>query len=306
MIQPQKVLHLYLEKEKKRTKFGTIDYLVSEKHDGWYITIDYDASKGTYESPRSSSGRLIPSLSHISDILNKTIKPTFNLRLIAEAIIPGMEFSELNGILNRSVGDCEAKGVVFIIHDLLRIEKDSIVPRKAIDRLSDVQQFLYFLELDHIFKESTILSITNEEPIMMKYAESIWDNDGEGVVLKAIDEIYYPGKRNHSLLKIKLEETEDMFVDSIYTTIGEKGNENLNARCRFFSSKISDYVEVDVRVGKVSDVEILTKIKQHSLNRLRSTIVEIKYMKELENGSLREPRFKKIRWDLMNFGVNDI
>ena len=279
-MKPQKTLHLHLEEAKKKPKLSH-DYMVSEKYDGWYVYSDFDKYTGWGEVT-SMAGRVIPSMTHCRrEILDKLPNPRGNCRLIMEATIPDTPFHILNGVFNRSKGECQARDVVFKAHDLIFFNE--ICPT-ALLRSKKLSTFLETGKTDKIQGVST-LAITSDKGEWLKIFDIITYNGGEGIVLKQADGTYQAGKRNSSLMKIKLEDTLALHCMGVKETFGGKGNRNLNLLLKRKSG-----VDVTVRVGKHSDIAAIDTDNSYIVGK----VVAVKCMKELENGSLREPRFVEI------------
>ncbi len=283
MLEPQKVLHLHIEEKKKKPQIN-YDYLMLEKLDGWYVYIDYIS--GTWHYPRSSAGRIIPSFQWMRDegFLDKHIKPLpIDCRFIVEATIDGKLFHEANGLFNRSKGDCSCRDVIFNFHDLvpLRAENNHYRNSERYWMLQDEIQFL-----SEQFRLIPLLGVSSNKNTWYNVADKIWDRGGEGLILKRANDVYHPGKRNASMLKIKLEEEFDLLCVNMYTTIGEKGNENLNLDLKNLKG-----IVVPVRIGKYSD------IAEFERSSPIGKVVQIRAMCQLEDGSYREPRFVGVRYD---------
>jgi ATP-dependent DNA ligase len=284
---PQKVLHLHIEEKKKKPNIQH-DYLISEKLDGWYTYIDYIVGLG-WGYVHSRQGRIIPSMEWAKSEFEKLPKPSFNCRLIMEAIIPGLDFHTMNGIFNRSIGDCQAKEAIFLVHDIINkdIYWQNIPENKAIERYNRLITSNIGKNSKHIFTHN-ILGIASEKHIWAKYFLDIMEKSGEGIILKQCDALYQPDKRNSSLMKMKLEETFDLLCIDLVDTIGEKGNPNTN-----MILERKDGTKVTIRIGKHEDIKEFKSIDGSPLRK----VVEIKAMCELPDGSFREPRFLKIRDD---------
>ena len=113
-IKPQKALHLHTEQDKKQPKYDGHEYMIFEKHDGWYGYLDFPAS-----TIHSRAMREIPALRELSDLI-RSRRPNIRGRLIFEIMIDGLEinsFPTLNGILNRKFE--QAEGVYLRVHDYL-------------------------------------------------------------------------------------------------------------------------------------------------------------------------------------------
>jgi len=276
-IDVQKVLHLHLEEAKKKPKIQG-EYMVTEKLDGWYVYVDYCAVDG-WGPIRSRQGRIIPSLVDNTDFYN--MKPRVSCRIIAEATIPGMNFHELNGVLNRSKGDCQASGVKFYAHDIILLDDLDL---EALERYDVLHSVIQGSSIERV----PLLALTDDRDNWMYQAQKVWERGGEGVVLKAEGSTYQPGKRNSSLMKIKLEELVVGECTHFYYTVGDKGNRNLNIGVRLASGS-----KVDVRIPKFSDIAAIEDDSSFILGKE----VELKCMCKLPDGSLREPRFNNVVGD---------
>lgn len=290
MVAPQKVLYLHLEEEKKNPKiFG--DYIVSEKINGWYCFADYDYYKDSWSYVTSSALRSIPSFFWAKGIFESLPKPKESCRLIMEAIIPGMEFEEMNGRFNRSVGEYSCRDVVFNIHDYIPLAtyfKTLDVKNFAIERYKTLCQ-LDTSCTNGVLRIHPILGISSSKDIWQHYFDEITSQGGEGIVLKQVDSLYVPGKRNSSLMKMKEEITLDLLCTGAYRTIGEKGYENINL---IFTQSAGP--DVHVRLAKHSDIDLFEKDDANFVGR----IGEVKAMKIIKGTkALKEPRFVRIRED---------
>lgn len=288
-IEPQKVLNLHKELEKKKPNIHG-EYIVTTKKDGWYCFIDYTKEQGW--GYIRNENRVIPSFQYARELFMKEIPtPNQDTRFIMEAIIPGVDFHTANGIFNRKSED--AKDAVFIIHDCLfldtfymQIQENSAISRMR--KLFDTRLPLY--QWDEKIALSEITAISKDRNVWNFQFEKAIDAGEEGIILKRVESFYTPGKRNADLMKLKLEETYDLLVKSMYWSTGEKGNDSLNLLLENASG-----ITVPVRVGKDSDIAEFTK--ESPVGK----IAEIRCMKQLEDGSYREPRFKSIRTEKKDY-----
>lgn len=286
-MKPQKVLHYHLEEAKKSPKIQG-DYIVTEKLDGWYTTISFNTKVGWIDV-KSSNGRTIPSMKHAKQFFERLPVPDRSITLVAEAYIPDMDFYTMNGIFNRSKGDCQATDVEFYVHDLLytsEINNDIIVDKRpATERMRSILD----LELEHNSKIRAVkpLAITDNKETWFDYFDRVTYKGGEGIILKQANGLYQPEKRNSSLMKMKLEDSFDLLCIDMYLTYGDKGNENLNILLKDKAG-----TEQAVRVGKHEDIYHFMNVESPV-----GKVVEIKVMKKNEDGSYREPRFHTVRKD---------
>ena len=277
----QKALHYNEAKAKKNFQLGT--YAIMEKLDGWFVYIDY--IDGEWGKLKSRAEREIPSIAYLNEKIEEALHPSQNLRLIFEATIPNMQFHELNGILNRKYEDAE--NVVLNLHDAVWLDMPEI-PFK--DRWSSIQGI--FNHLWVVLKEQVqlipILAISSQEDVFYYHFNQVTSSGGEGIILKNYNFGYFFGKRNAHLMKIKEEVSKDLAV------VGMSGGDGK------YEGTLGALI-VQSRDGTKHTVSGMTDEQRTSWWNDRSLIigkvVEIKAMKELPDGSLREPRFKCVRFD---------
>lgn len=283
LFAPQKVLHLKDELSKKNPKlFGS--YMITSKKDGWYVVIPFSKNLG-WRPPLSSAMREIPSLVWATSLLNKLERPTYDCYLIAEAIIPDLSFPELNGLLNRSKGNCDCLDVQFWLHDIVIPSQPD---RTAFQRWNILQQ-LNVSSVSKHFVKMPLLEVTEfDKDSWRRRFDSEVDNGEEGIIFKRAEDIYYPGKRNSSLLKEKLECEVDALAVRLEEGIGEKGNDSLT-----LVSRRKNGVEIRTVISKHKDKELF----RSNPNEVIGKVVSIKAMSELVDGQLRQPVFRWIRYD---------
>lgn len=278
LITPQKVLHLHLEQAKKKPKLG-YNYMITEKLDGWYTEIYYDAARCVWSSIFSSNQREIPSfLDKVIDFYSIP-KPRTSGKLIMEATIPGMDFYQMNGIFNRKFEQCE--NVVFNIHDWIEYDNNLT----ALERFRKIKEIPNFSNIRTV----NLLAIANEPKIWDSYFDSIVENGGEGIILKNELSLYEPGKRNSNLIKKKLLWSGELLAVGVEEGEGKYAGTTGKLICQRKS-------------GKIIAVSGMTDYQRHNWwtnpSEIVGKIVEVEAMKEVEpGGALREARFKAIRYD---------
>jgi hypothetical protein len=279
-IEPQKVLHLWKEEEKKTPKLHG-RFIESIKLNGWYVYIDFDPRKGWSEI-HSSAMRPIPAFEKYKEQFD-IFETGVARRLIAEAIIPGMDFFEMNGLFNRSAGNCHANGVEFHFHDML------VIPRlntTAIDRYRELEDFVCHKQTETIKLHPTRNLRNYTKEVWYEIFNEVVEAGEEGLVFKRADSIYTPGKKNSDLVKMKMEDTFDLLCKRMYWTKGEKGNDNLNLD---LENKLG--IITPVRIGKYSD------IAEFQRDSPVGKVIEIKAMMKTKYGNYKEPRFNRVRGD---------
>ncbi len=278
----QKVLHYHKALEKKTCKVRG-DYFITEKIDGIYTYCDYDAVTKSWGDMRSSANRVIPAFAHYPQQLEK-VRPQQACRLIFEADIPGTTFHIANGIFNRRKE--LAHDARFNLHDIVFFPNT----QTALERMRVVQSFR-----DYGLLPVEVLGVSADESIWMHYFEQVTSRGGEGIVLKAVNGYYCPGTRNESLMKIKEEVTKDLLVVDIEHSIGTAGNIGLT-----LVSKGKNGVAIRT---VINNTDLQTNILNDN-SYILGKIIEVTAMRELENGSLREPRFKSIRYDKLEKDID--
>ena len=283
-MKPQKAKHLYAEEEKKNPAHLTHNYMIFEKHDGWYGYMDIG-------SPiMSRQMRVIPSMSDFSYALNTAlgeVMPGMKGRLIFEILVEGSPvFKDLNGILNRHE---QAKNAYLLVHDFIPDDEEYFFS----SRYKLAKLIVEDLSLPQV-RMATLLDECSNAPNQWKaIAELIWSNGGEGIIAKRRDALYSPGKRNADILKIKLEKSEEMIVLGLAEGEGK------------YEGTLGKLIVKDVRgaehkVSGMSDHERHAWWKKPEL--IAGATVEVQFMQRLENGSLREGRFKAVRHDKVELG----
>jgi len=283
-MKPQKAKHLYAEEEKKNPAHLGHEYMIFEKHDGWYGYMDVG------EPIMSRQQREIPSLTDLSTWLNEELTrkmPGMSGRLVFEILVEGSPvFKDLNGILNRHE---QAKNAYLLVHDYIPDWQEHIFSsRYALAKL-----IVEDLEAPAV-RMATLLDSSSDKPEAWKaMAELIWQHGGEGVIAKRRGALYSPGKRNADILKIKLEKSEEMLV--IGLAEGEGKYEGTTGKLI-----VEDANGVQHKVSGMSDTERHAWWKRPEL--IAGATVEVQFMQRLANGSLREGRFKAVRHDKTELG----
>ena len=287
-ISVQKALHLYIEEEKKAPKHLGHEYAIFEKYDGWYMYVDF--INGAWQGIRSKTGRQLPSMNWYNELLEQGPKPNQNLRIIFEAVIPGMIFKDANGRFNQTKE--QLTNVVCWAHDILFEKYPHTIFSKRYDRLVSVIKYLDYSWL----RLAPILAVTSDTKVWYEHYERIistrdqFGHTGEGIIAKKWDEPYHAGKRDYSLMKIKCELTLDMEI--IGWGKGKPGSKYENTL---------GYLVVREKSGQTHQVSGMDDWQRDAwardFNLVHGAVAEIDAMKRLPNGSLREARFKAIRHD---------
>ena len=282
MFSPQKVLKLGDELKKKNPKLSG-EYMITTKLDGWYVVIPYIKGLG-WQAPVSSAMRAIPSLDWLVGKLDKLATPNETCFLIAEAIISDIAFPELNGLLNRSKGDCACTDIELHLHDIVFPFKPELTALHRFEVLQD-------LDISYVansFKKVKLLEVSSYSKNWDRRFEEQLNKGEEGIILKEASATYQFGKRNSSLLKMKLELEVDLLAVRLEEGIGEKGNDSLT-----LVSKRSSGMEVRTVIGKLEDKALFRANPEKIIGK----VVTVKAMEEFTDGQLRQPVFKWIRYE---------
>ena len=271
----QRALHKFLEADKKNPKYIGKTYAVLEKYDGWY---------GYYENGviYSRAGRAIPSVQWLAKKIHDK-RPCMEGILIFEILVEGFPvFSDLNGILNRKREP--ALGAYLKVHDW-------IDPFNATLDFKHRWKLASYLVGRIDLPEMTLvvpITASSNPDCWQRIAEDVWSRGGEGVILKALQAPFEPGKRNSNMMKIKEELTLDLEVVGMFEGEGKY----LGTLGGLIVAGLDMYRH---RISGMTDTQRDEWWADEDL--ILGQIVEVKAMKKLKDGSLREPRFKAIRHD---------
>lgn len=293
MFKPQLALHLYKEEAKKKPSIGTDMFVVFEKYDGWYGSMELRPYVDTSEPCiLSRADRAIPAVQWLAESIaadNNSLPADarINGRLIFEILLVDVkEFSELNGILNRTKGNCAAKQAYLKVHDFIPANGEHVPFARRYEMAREVVQVL-----NHTRVSLADFIITSNKPDVWKQcAEHVWARGGEGVILKRMNAPYQAGKRNADLMKIKLEETFDLLVVDVVR--GEPTGKYANTLGALLCKSKDGVLH---NISGMTDAERDYWFKNPS--SIIGKVIEGKAMCKLDNGSYREGRYKAVRHD---------
>lgn len=276
---PQKALHLYIEADKKKPKYIGEEYMVFEKHDGWYGYIDLPSC-----TIHSRAMRVIPALRDFClEIQGKA--PNVRGRLLFEIMIEGMEvdsFHTLNGILNRKHE--QADDVYLRVHDFIPLKQNEMSAKTRYEFASEIVSRFS----DSRVRTSPLLGVSSNPDEWQALAAKVWEKGGEGVILKRSNAPYSFEKRNADLMKIKEEVTLDLLVVDV---IGGEGKYSHTLGALIVQGKNG----IKHKISGMTDAE--RDDWWMKPNDIKGKVVEVKAMKVLKDGTLREPRYKAVRFD---------
>lgn len=277
--EPQKVLDISEALEKKKFFLKPREYFGTLKYDGWWCRLSYTPSNG-WQTPISGNGNKIASLSWLPEVLNSSKKGASQcIDLIMEAYHPDLEFKVLNGLLNRKYElfrDCQFALIDVII--------DKRLARPAIERFMMLEDFEFLSS----FKRVEFLGCSPDYDDWKTWQESTEKSGQEGIVLRASNSFYMPGKRNIDMLKMKNKIRREAVIEKITPTVGKKGRE-------------SAVLSLKRKSGLIFEVELPTEERQKEWctnpHLYIGKVVEIEAMSEFSSGKYRQPVFYAERFD---------
>lgn len=291
-------------KEKSLKKYeGT--HIAQEKFDGTRIIIVKENNKISLQT-RSGKNDLASEYPVItSELLNDAHKQfILDGELVFINKKTGMvEF--LTGLAKESRESYEAKLMLF---DVLEVENNSVRDAPQLWRTGWVDGFVSSTNFKHIAAVYTIIDEFDES-----YSQVI-DGGGEGLVLKKKTAIYQDGKRSKDWLKVKKEDTADCFIIGLMEGDGKYAHQFGSLILGQYNkhgvvipvcncSGLSDALRTELYNTIIkepwnatfeSSKGELTHIVHKCAPRI---VVEISFMERLESGSMRHPRFIRIRTD---------
>ena len=144
--------------------------------------------------------------------------------------------------------------------------------------------------------------LLKSEQEAFEYYEECINNGDEGVMLKKGNGVY-EFKRSNNQLKLKSEKTVDVKVIGYYE--GEKNTKNEGRLGGFIVEYFGSKGRVEVRVGGGFKEKDPTEDQPDLINQrqkfwdekedMLGAIIEVEYMEETSKGSLRHPRFCRLR-----------
>lgn len=285
-FKPQKVLHVKDELAKKNPKLHGI-FAITEKHNGWDFDIIFDGTK-FLPLRAGRSGREVPSVAWVSELLNKELGSCYDKPFIlkAEGIVPNVAFEVANGMFNRTKGEVALPSARFKIHNLF---DPSNVTATYIERRNAIHTLAMPLLNPDIFQITPILYTgAYDEKVWDKFFQQITSEGGEGIVAARTTSVYAQGKRNSDLLKRKLEIERDCLAIRLEESTGEKGNFGLT-----LVSKRKNGAEIRTVIGRHDLQEAWLADPSLVLGK----VVQIRGMYDLPDGTIKECVFSHIRYD---------
>jgi len=233
-----------------------------------WSSVKLDGVRGLYKNGKiyTRSGKELHGLDHITESVMSSVQ------LDGELLIPGMTFQESSGLirnLNRT------PDVKFHLFELPRADLVFTDRLRLIHEIANSSEHLRYVT-HHI---------VNTREDAMDHYKACRSAGYEGTVLKPLD-YNYVQKRSALWMKLKAIESADVKVTGYYPGTGKYKN--------MLGGLTVDYRGVAVDVGGGFSDE---QRQQFWNSPPMGETIEILYQEETNDGSLRHPRFVRVRWD---------
>ena len=224
----------------------------------------------------SRTGKIYKGLKHITDVLAKQIQPW--IELDGELAIPGLSFQESSGRIRRHE---DTPNAVYWVFD------EPTNKGVLMERLTTLKPLIVSL-LNPFIQYIEHISVNTKEEVFHIYQIEHRDKGYEGSVLKNKGSLYQK-RRSMDWVKLKNIESIDLRVMDVFKGAGKYLNELGGVICELPNGHT-------VRVGSGFDgPERLAYWSEP--HKIVGQIIEIEYHELTPSGSLREPRYKGIRYD---------
>lgn len=272
------------------------EWFIEEKYDGLRCLYFIENGKATCYS---RGGKEFESLTEITkEIIN--LYPEGSV-IDGEVIVPS-HFEDAMSIIKRKKENAKEGEIFFYVFDVLTIDEWKNQSCKI--SLRERRETRFHKENTKFIKTVNNVIVKSEDEAFDFYNKTIIKGyPYEGAMLKNPD-APYEWKRSRNWNKIKPQESLDLKVVGYYE--GKKGTKNEGRLggfiCEYFGSK----GRVEVRVGGGYSETEPTPKEPNIINQRRifwenrdiiisnGDIMEVEYMEETKEGSIRHPRF--VRW----------
>lgn len=254
--------------------------IVQEKYDGVYCIACWRDGKVHIFS---RTGKEYLSLNHLKDELMTFMREVGRPLVIFEAYAYGVDQPTISGWCRDEQN--QHPDIVAIVHDCLTIDEYfGKVKTSYTHRFSDM---LVFCQYDYLVFPDCIDA--HDTIMIWELATQVWNDGGEGVIIRNPNAPYARGKRNNDLMKLKQSISYDLEVVDVAEGQGKYEGMTGKLILRWKNGKT-------ISVGSgLTDKE--RKAFWEDKDSILGKIVEVTAMKESTEGVLREPRYKGIRHD---------
>jgi DNA ligase-1 len=270
--------------EEKRIKKWPV--AAEPKYDGVRSLAIWDGQGTTFYS---RTGKVFEGMTPIANAINRK----FAAQGVPPMVLDG-ELMDKNNQFNKIVGDVHKKDfaaddAIFYIFDAMPLanfqnDSDERTYRERRMDLAGLAETTGLVTLPCV--KVTPVRVMKSVKEIQDWAAEIMKAGGEGLIVKPLDG-KYEKKRSYNWLKIKGEESVDAQVVGFMRGTG-KYEQTLGAL-------IIDVDGVEVQVSGMSDADRDEFWNNQEL--YRHQMIEVKYHEKLASGSLRHPRFIRVRMD---------
>lgn len=253
------------------------------------ITVDRVLTPRYY----SRNGRQLFVFSHLDGVMIEARKQLakHNDAYLTGAMFDGemtrKKFSQIAGTIHRKdFTDEKARFHCFHVMPLQRF-KQGLDSQAQSMRKEEIARLCHCKEIkrSRLFNQIEPIPVLNDEEAVELYKQARRDKV-EGVIIKDLAKPWI-AKRDHAWMKMKEELSADVAIIGFNKGKGKYKNT--------LGSLVVDHNGVIVTVAGMSDKwrDDFWKNQTHYFERM----IEVSYQEETENGSLRHPRFKRLRPD---------
>lgn len=270
-----------------KVKQGKLSYpmFISEKYDGILcVALKHQGELGIF----SRTGEQYTSLRHIESQLSKIMQE--GDVIIFEAWQAGIVQSIISGYCR----DTKHQHDTLVAQCHTYITLDEFVNGGTVSFASNdlrLESMIKFADgLDRIVIRHVAQVEVHSMESAMLMAEKVWENGGEGCVLRSPSSVYEGGKRNQSIIKLKQSISYDLEVVGMEIGKGKYADTLGTLTVRWINGRtlsVSGMTDADRRTWWSNPSHIIGKI------------VEVMGMRDSSKGLLREPRYKGTRHDLV-------
>lgn len=295
----QKAAEWDKQSSKLRKKYARVEELTNEggyvwqpKYDGIHAIINTTARKAT-----TREGNELPSIQHVVDYLSNAVGSGWVFQ--GEVWLPGTPFKDISGAARRQYLQPQLGVVLYDCHEELAFMMGTNnLP--YFHRLADLRALLAKVSgYPHILLGDSFPA--DEPPIggwQVLAQEYVRRGGYDGLILRNTNAAWQTGTaRNGELIKVKPSVTLDLRCNGVIQGEGKHAGKlgaisvSFNGINSCVGTGFSDQQRDEfwqAAIGNAPDDECVSPIGQ---------IVEVECMCVNSNGTLREPRFKAVRWD---------
>jgi len=178
-----------------------------------------------------------------------------------------------------------ASDLVLAVFDILEVEGDSAMKLPLCERKLLLFQIVRSLDLDISTRAVRVESLRYiyDADMVERAKQSVWDRDGEGLILKRLSSVYQPGKRLKDWIKIK--KLQSAVMRLTFFAPGKMGP---------YATWIFTGDDGCMATVKWKNLEMLAQVSANP-NSFLGRLARIEYQERTPDGGYRHPRFD--RWE---------